>query len=167
MAREDAALLDMIEQHKLSVGPQCNGGWVIKGSYQGFDDAQEYDLARTRKGLRPALRMAASELKHSLPALGTAARSAETLGSAEGNGPAPQGATPTPDPVGKAKALLEGLHPRLTPEQWVRELRHCALDTDVVGGLGAAQEALDRADRIEAALATIHASQDQAGEVRS
>jgi hypothetical protein len=72
---------------------------------------------------------------------------------------------PTPDPRKEALAVLEGLDPVFTPELWIAELRHRALDTDIIGGLGAAQRALAKADRIEAALATLSAT-DQAGEVR-
>jgi hypothetical protein len=75
------------------------------------------------------------------------------------------GGTGAGDPRKEALAVLEDLDPIFTPELWIAELRHRALDTDIIGGLGAAQRALAKADRIEAALATVSAT-DQAGEVR-
>jgi hypothetical protein len=67
------------------------------------------------------------------------------------------------DPVGEAKALLEGLDPRRTPQQHIASFRRASLGMTRVEN---ADKCLAKADAIEAALATLHASQDQAGEVR-
>jgi hypothetical protein len=89
----------------------------------------------------------------------------ETTGSPEGKSPAPSGATPTPDPVGEAKALLEGLDLNDgIPEQQIGVLRNAAARLPSLSPEAAVFRT--HADRIEAALATLHASQDQAGEVR-
>jgi hypothetical protein len=98
-------------------------------------------------------------------ALGFEARQGRGKDSVEDESPATTVATSTPDPRKEALAVLEDLDPIFTPELWIAELRHRALDTDIIGGLGAAQRALAKADRIEAALATLSAA-DQAGEVR-
>lgn len=70
---------------------------------------------------------------------------------------------PTPDPVGEAKALLEGLDPRRTPQQHIASFRRASLGMTRVEN---ADKCLAKADAIEAALVTLHASQDQAGEAR-
>jgi hypothetical protein len=95
-------------------------------------------------------------------ALGIEARQGRDEGSVEDESPARR-ATPTPDPVREAKALLEGLDPLYAPEEHVRILRGMAKNW-----LGRRSNyCSDQASAIEAALATLHASQDQAGEVRS
>jgi len=71
--------------------------------------------------------------------------------------------SPTPDPVGEAKALLEGLPKNRTPEQHIASFRRASLGMTRVEN---ADKCLAKADAIEAALVTLHASQDQAGEVR-
>ena len=90
-------------------------------------------------------------------ALGIEARQGRDEGSVEDESPATIVATPTPDPVGEAKALLEGMH---------RALLASVKDA---GSHAQQLRTLNRAAAFEsviAALVTLHASQDQAGEVR-
>lgn len=58
---EAARLLTFVQRRALAISPQCGGGWVIEDSVSLGDDAQEFDLVRTRGSLIEALREAEEE----------------------------------------------------------------------------------------------------------
>lgn len=61
-ANVGAEFLAFIEKHRLTISPQVNGGWVIEGSRDLGDDAEEVEWARSRKSLVEALRLAQSRI---------------------------------------------------------------------------------------------------------
>jgi hypothetical protein len=102
-------------------------------------------------------------IKNAAPCDGSPEGGETHSGSTEGDSAVTEGQAPQPDPVGEAKALLEGLDPSRSPSDLVAELRRIGSRANPA----LSEVLLEHAAAIEAALVTLHASQDQAGEVRS
>lgn len=59
-AATDSALLDAMQASRWAISPQCNGGWVIEGD-TGGEDADVFEIVRTRGDIREAIRNAITQ----------------------------------------------------------------------------------------------------------